>query len=880
MIGNDDMTAWAYLIDPCFELSNSEGKPLTGGWIEIYQHGTGSKVYAASDFDGTLHPFRIPLDSLGANIVLVTPEYKYDVFVYNRFGSLVMSRYNVTPVGVGSDISVTGYTEITSDGTLDVSVSGGIVVISAQEIWDAIDTVSGAVDSVSGELKELELTVSGISGDVVSVSGELKELETVVSGLSEGVTNVSAALDGKKDVQAPYSASGTNIQTITSISQDEQGVLHVEYSDIQAQNPLIPGEYISISNDVISVTGLPDYSEVSAMIDEAVSAVSGIASVYTDNTLRGDGTEGNPLGIEFPIVAGNNIATGTWNQFGTSFSDSDNGTWAGYGADGITLTDPNGTVNINVSSVSGWDSLQSQIDAVSAMVPEAQVQSDWDEDDPSSKAYIQNKPEEKDLVAGDGIEITVSGTSVIISSDNPSVSGYVTEQELASVSGTLQLEIDTVSSNPRVKIVEYGVDEWSDVVSAMDGVSSGKYDYVVMKYSANGTDLYAPLAKYTPGSAAYFVCPAHGSATTYGYGTRRTTDVYTINSGDMWFDYTVRPFQGRLIGAGNVSVTVEGEDYIVSGTGGSFEQVNADWNATSGVAEILNKPTIPEPQVNSDWNAVSGVAEILNKPTIPAAQVNSDWEAASGIAEILNKPETIEIETVGVSAGSGIAITEVASGIVISCTVTGGPGGSYTAGSGIDITNDVISVDSTVALKTDIPTYTAGQGISVSGGVISVLYTTIDFTGTITCPTCNGAGSVISTDACPTCGGQGGYDSYETCSECNGTGTVSCSTCNGSGHLDEMCTTCGGVGTVTCESCGGAGCDACDYTGYVTCMDCQGTGFIVCPSCGGSGGYPCGSCGGTGGYSTYNTCSECDGTGTIQTSVTCSTCSGTGQIEE
>ena len=67
-------------------------------------------------------------------------------------------------------------------------------------------------------------------------------------------------------------------------------------------------------------------------------------------------------------------------------------------------------------------------------------------------------------------------------------------------------------------------------------------------------------------------------------------------------------------------------------------QVNSDWNAESGVAEILNKPTIPAAQVNSDWNADSGVAQILNKPTIPAAQVNSDWNADSGVAEILNKP--------------------------------------------------------------------------------------------------------------------------------------------------------------------------------------------------------------------------------------------------
>ena len=84
------------------------------------------------------------------------------------------------------------------------------------------------------------------------------------------------------------------------------------------------------------------------------------------------------------------------------------------------------------------------------------------------------------------------------------------------------------------------------------------------------------------------------------------------------------------------------------------DQVNADWNATSGVAEILNKPTIPAAQVNADWNASSGVAEILNKPTIPAAQVNADWNASSGVAEILNKPgihNPIQQELVVTSSG-------------------------------------------------------------------------------------------------------------------------------------------------------------------------------------------------------------------------------------
>ena len=85
------------------------------------------------------------------------------------------------------------------------------------------------------------------------------------------------------------------------------------------------------------------------------------------------------------------------------------------------------------------------------------------------------------------------------------------------------------------------------------------------------------------------------------------------------------------------------------------ENVNADWNAVSGDAEILNKPTIPidtgEDNVNADWDAVTGDAEILNKPTIPIVpssyapvdaeeNVQSNWNEADSAEDsfIRNKP--------------------------------------------------------------------------------------------------------------------------------------------------------------------------------------------------------------------------------------------------
>lgn len=48
--------------------------------------------------------------------------------------------------------------------------------------------------------------------------------------------------------------------------------------------------------------------------------------------------------------------------------------------------------------------------------------------------------------------------------------------------------------------------------------------------------------------------------------------------------------------------------------------------------------------VSSSLGAVAtsnDYGDLDNKPTIPAAQVNSDWSAASGVAQILNKPTNV-----------------------------------------------------------------------------------------------------------------------------------------------------------------------------------------------------------------------------------------------
>lgn len=82
-------------------------------------------------------------------------------------------------------------------------------------------------------------------------------------------------------------------------------------------------------------------------------------------------------------------------------------------------------------------------------------------------------------------------------------------------------------------------------------------------------------------------------------------------------------------GLENDNVLVRGTDGIVKSVPrsefGGGSQVNADWNATSGTAMILNKPIIPTvvPQVKTDWNAVSGLSQLLNKPVFKTINGNS-----------------------------------------------------------------------------------------------------------------------------------------------------------------------------------------------------------------------------------------------------------------
>lgn len=227
MINDEDIVRWAYLLGPTFQIENTEGRPLTGGWMEVYIHGTRNKYYCASDFDGTLHPFKIQLDSLGANVVLASPVHSYDIYVYNKFGSLVMSRYNVVPA--------------TGEGTY----IGDIVTIDSPDNTVDVSTDSGTNWHIS--IKDTVDTLELLQNEVA----------TAVTSINDRIDDIDLALGNKKDKQTSLTFNGSATKTVKKITQNANGVITVEYEDIDLP-PEVPNVEITSPNGTISVQSSTD----------------------------------------------------------------------------------------------------------------------------------------------------------------------------------------------------------------------------------------------------------------------------------------------------------------------------------------------------------------------------------------------------------------------------------------------------------------------------------------------------------------------------------------------------------------------------------------------------------------------------------------------
>ena len=1023
MVTRDEELKWAYLLDPCFELTNSAGKPLTDGYLEVYIAGTRNKYYCASDFAGTLHPFQIPLDSLGSNIVLADPDNAYDVYVYNRFGSLVMSRYNVTPADGGAVISnterineleelvvsaVTGlqgqiddinealdgkkdkqeeYTvtltpsqtvsaiiqdengqlqvitqeidlpdsvpnvnivspastltvssvydpatntntfniDISDIGTLEygqymntsdittgavltrikgnlnttldgkikltggksyhITVRGTYVTGEAEntvEPLQYVEYVSNSrikvdVDNTvteeqhfelsydlfklaadtdyyvsflpsSGKVTELTVEVHSLSNIAVNIEAESHEytqgwgiiidndeisvdpsileqyatneevteivssvstvlqneidnipeqvqsdweqdddtapdyiknkpdlsgfvdMEELVDVVTSVTSNFETELGGKKDVQEPVELEGSTTKTITKIIQDENGVVSAVYSDIDMQNVLEPGQYVSIENDVISVTGLqpegdyathtdlieavtavtamipdaqvqsdweqsddtePDYiknkpdlsvyAETSDVID-MVSAVSTVLQEEIDNIPAQVQSDWEESDTESPAYIQNKPDLDDYAtdvelaeaitavtamipdaQVQSDWTETDDTKKSYiqhkpevkdvYAGENIILTDTASGLEISAvgtdtETVSGI--AKAYADAVSAAVPEAQIQSDWTQDDTTKKDYIKNKPIPKTLVAGEGINITDTVTGVEISAAVTGIDGYVTEEEFIEVVSGVT---GTGDYGQFFCLSASGACTMGKVKGTIDVTNDGKIKLKQGKsYHVSVRGSYTQAAPANSDSPISFI--EYVTNNSIGINVDRTTttpqyfdlgfDVYNLSADTDYYVYFT-DLAGTISNLFVEVHTILGGGGGNGGGGGSGTEYNQGWGIV-----ITNNTISVNPSIIPDVSNLATKNEVTAAiATATGAQINPDWNNSNPLSKayIQNKPE--ELTLVG---GNNVEIDIVGASAIINVTGGGGGGTTYTAGDYIDISGNVISV--------------------------------------------------------------------------------------------------------------------------------------------------------------------------------------------
>lgn len=712
MINSDEELALEYLLSPEFEMINSAGKPLTDGWIEVYIHGTRNKYYCYSDWNGTLHPFKIPLDSLGSNIVLADPNLAFDVYVYNKFGSLIMSRYNVKCQGGGG---------------------------------------TSTVEYLGDRLEYGQYTARDV---------------TTVARLLRQKGNINTTQDGflklKEDMSYHITVRGTFV--CDHLDNVATSLNYIEYSSF---NPIkvnidetVSGEqHFELSYDIFRLPNDMDYQvgfdASNGHISRLAVEVHSLSNLNT--TLQGGGLFEQGWGI---IIDNNVISVdpSIFEEYPT-FDDLQAAVTAVY----ETVT--NETLEL-VSSVSSV--LQDEIDNI-----QQGVQSDWEQDDPSEPDYIKNKPDLSEFATHDEVVSAVSSVSSTLQNEidelprpvnadwdatsglaeilnKPDLDIYATKGEVSTATSTIENEISEVINTVCAvsSVLQEEIDNIPEQVQAdWEQDDDTQKDYIKNKPDL---DVYATKSDVT----------AVSSVLDNKIDTVETEIINTVCAVSSVLQEEIDNIPEQVQSDWDESDT-ESPAYIqnkpdldiytthdeVSGVSAVLKeiidevsaavpdaQVQSDWTETDDTKKsyIQHKPEVKDvyageniiltdtasgleiSAVGTDTETVSAIAKGYAdavSAAIPEAQVQSDWTETDNTKKsyIQHKPTPKTLV-----AGEGINITDTVTGVEISST--GGGGSTYTAGTGIDITNDVISV-SGVAMASDIPeeiNLVAGQNVSIA----------------------------------------------------------------------------------------------------------------------------------------------------------------------
>lgn len=678
MINADDEVSLDYLLDPTFQLVNSAGKPLTGGWLEVYIHGTRNKYYCYSDWNGTLHPFQIPLDSLGSNIVLADPNQALDVYVYNKFGSLIMSRYNVKCQGGGGTSTVEYLGDRLEYGQYTARDITTVARLARQK--GNINTTQDGFLKLKEDMS-YHITVRGtfVCDHLNNVATSLNYIE--YSSFSPIKVDIDETVSGEQHFELSYDIfrlpNDMDYQVGFDASNGHISSLAVEVHSLSNLNTTLQGGDlfeqgwgIIIDNNVISVDpsifdDYPTFDDLQAAVTavyetvtnetlELVSSVSSVLQDEIDNIQQGvqsDWEQDDPAEPDYiknkpdlgEFATHDEVISTVSSVSSTLQNEIDelprpvNADWNAVSGLAEILNKPDLDIYATKDEVStATSTIENEISevvnivcAVSSVLQEEidnipeQVQSDWEQDDDTQKDYIKNKPD---------------------------LDVYATKSDVTAVSSVLDNKIDTVET------------EIINTVCAVSSVLQEEIDNIPEQVQSdwNESDTESPAyIQNKPDLDIYATKDELNTAT----GDIVNTVCAVSSTIETEIDNSVTEIVNTVCA---VSSVLQNEIDNIP------EQVQSDWNESDpdSPAYIQNKPDL---DIYATHTEVSGVSAVLKEiidevsAAVPDAQVQSDWTETDDTKKsyIQHKPEVKDVY-----AGENIILTDTASGLEISAVGT------------------------------------------------------------------------------------------------------------------------------------------------------------------------------------------------------------------
>ena len=300
-----------YLLSPTFQIENTNGKPIVGGYIEVYYAGTDDKYITYQNFDYTQNPFKIPLGSDGRAVVLADADFAYDVYVRDSYGNLVFSRMNVAPGNAGG-VAGGGLQEVSHDETL----TGKGTLLSPLGVSPLINL---AVDDT---MTAYEATVSGRDALVLGVNSDWFD-ETF-----------SGAWSGKVDYDE-FSACCSAVNNSLANKVDNDYLVNNYYDSNEVFNIFLPRSAYTNSGDYYTKSETYNRSEIRNFLDVKQDTLtfgydefSNISSINNSALWGAGGGSGSSGGEDIWITGAKIINSegylqpGQWFQMLSSFTVS------------------------------------------------------------------------------------------------------------------------------------------------------------------------------------------------------------------------------------------------------------------------------------------------------------------------------------------------------------------------------------------------------------------------------------------------------------------------------------------------------------------------------------------------------------------------------